>query len=202
MPLQRATVFVDGANVADDPTLARFAPEASASGDATLRLIAADKVQPVNTALVPNYADIFAGLKDKPWNTVDGVEYGLCGQRWWATALAAGGFDQGSRHAMRLARRSPRELDRCAARPQAPRQAPARLLMRGVLHILTAPDDALARVAIEQGARAGERVTVVCLPGAGRPALPPGVAVRRLPEELSYDGLLALIFEADDVLTW
>lgn len=74
--------------------------------------------------------------------------------------------------------------------------------MRGILHILTAPDDALARVAIEQGARAGERVTVVCLPGAGRPALPPGVAVRRLPEELSYDGLLALIFEADDVLTW
>ncbi len=49
----------------------------SASGDATLRLVAADKVQPVNTSLVPNYADIFPGLKDKPWNTVDGVEYGI-----------------------------------------------------------------------------------------------------------------------------
>jgi putative spermidine/putrescine transport system substrate-binding protein len=49
----------------------------SASGDATLRLVAADKVQPVNTSLVPNYADVFAGLKDKPWNTVDGVNYGI-----------------------------------------------------------------------------------------------------------------------------
>ncbi|MFN8168706.1 MAG: ABC transporter substrate-binding protein [Candidatus Nanopelagicales bacterium] len=49
----------------------------SASGDATLRLIAADKVQPVNTALVPNYADIFDGLKNQKWNTVDGVNYGI-----------------------------------------------------------------------------------------------------------------------------
>jgi putative spermidine/putrescine transport system substrate-binding protein len=49
----------------------------SASGDATLRLVASDSVQPVNTALVPNYADIFPGLKDKPWNTVDGVNYGV-----------------------------------------------------------------------------------------------------------------------------
>jgi putative spermidine/putrescine transport system substrate-binding protein len=49
----------------------------SASGDATLRLVAGDTVQPVNTALVPNYADIFPGLKDKPWNTVDGVNYGI-----------------------------------------------------------------------------------------------------------------------------
>jgi putative spermidine/putrescine transport system substrate-binding protein len=49
----------------------------SASGDATLRLVASDSVQPVNTSLVPNYADIFPGLKDKPWNTVDGVNYGI-----------------------------------------------------------------------------------------------------------------------------
>ncbi len=49
----------------------------SASGDATLRLVAADSVQPVNTSLVPNYADIFPGLKDKQWNTVDGVNYGI-----------------------------------------------------------------------------------------------------------------------------
>ena len=32
----------------------------SASGDATLRLIAAGDVEPVNTDLVPNYADIVA----------------------------------------------------------------------------------------------------------------------------------------------
>ena len=49
----------------------------SASGDATLRLIAADHVAPVNTDLVPNYADVYAYLKDKPWNSVDGQMYGI-----------------------------------------------------------------------------------------------------------------------------
>lgn len=49
----------------------------SASGDATLRLIAGDNVQPVNTDLVPNYADIFPGLKDQAFNTVNGVNYGI-----------------------------------------------------------------------------------------------------------------------------
>ena len=41
----------------------------SASGDASLRLIAAGDVAPVNTDLVPNYADVFAGLKKQPWNS-------------------------------------------------------------------------------------------------------------------------------------
>ncbi len=49
----------------------------SASGDASLRLVYGDLVQPVNTSLVPNYTDIFPGLKDKAWNTVDGVNYGI-----------------------------------------------------------------------------------------------------------------------------
>lgn len=49
----------------------------SASGDASLRMVYGDLVQPVNTSLVPNYADIFAGLKNKQWNTVDGVNYGI-----------------------------------------------------------------------------------------------------------------------------
>ena len=47
----------------------------SASGDASLRLIYGGDVAPVNTSLVPNYADIFAGLKNQPWNSVDGVAY-------------------------------------------------------------------------------------------------------------------------------
>src|SRR3954468_19820702 len=34
----------------------------SASGDATLRLIAGGDVAPVNTELVPNYADVYDGL--------------------------------------------------------------------------------------------------------------------------------------------
>ena len=49
----------------------------SASGDASLRLVRAGFVQPVNVALVKNYADIFPALKDKPYNTVDGVHYGI-----------------------------------------------------------------------------------------------------------------------------
>jgi putative spermidine/putrescine transport system substrate-binding protein len=49
----------------------------SASGDATLRLIASGDVAPVNTALVPNYADIFPQLKMQPWNSVGGVSYGI-----------------------------------------------------------------------------------------------------------------------------
>jgi putative spermidine/putrescine transport system substrate-binding protein len=49
----------------------------SASGDATLRLIAGGDVAPVNTKLVPNYGDIWSGLKDKPWNSVNGQMYGI-----------------------------------------------------------------------------------------------------------------------------
>jgi putative spermidine/putrescine transport system substrate-binding protein len=49
----------------------------SASGDATLRLIAGGDVAPVNTDLVPNYKDIFPALKNKPWNSVDGQAYGI-----------------------------------------------------------------------------------------------------------------------------
>jgi putative spermidine/putrescine transport system substrate-binding protein len=49
----------------------------SASGDATLRLIAGGDVKPVNVDLVPNYKDIYPALKDKPHNTVNGVHYGI-----------------------------------------------------------------------------------------------------------------------------
>jgi len=49
----------------------------SASGDASLRLIASGDAAPVNTGLVPNYKDVFDGLKLQPWNSVDGVAYGI-----------------------------------------------------------------------------------------------------------------------------
>lgn len=49
----------------------------SASGDATTRLIAGGIVAPVNTALLENYKNVFAGLKNLPHNTVDGVNYGV-----------------------------------------------------------------------------------------------------------------------------
>lgn len=49
----------------------------SASGDASLRLVAGGFVQPVNVDLIPSYAEIFEDLKDKDYNTVDGVHYGV-----------------------------------------------------------------------------------------------------------------------------
>ena len=49
----------------------------SASGDASLRMIASGDVEPVNTDLVPNYRDIQPFLKNRPWNSVNGVPYGI-----------------------------------------------------------------------------------------------------------------------------
>lgn len=49
----------------------------SASGDASLRLIAAGDVEPVNTDLIPNYADVYDYLKDRDWNSVDDQMYGV-----------------------------------------------------------------------------------------------------------------------------
>ena len=49
----------------------------SASGDASLRLVAAGDVAPVNTDLLTNYAGIDDFLKDQAWNSVDGQMYGI-----------------------------------------------------------------------------------------------------------------------------
>jgi putative spermidine/putrescine transport system substrate-binding protein len=49
----------------------------AASGDLSLRLIASDEAQAVNTDLVPNYEGVYDFLKDTEWNTVDGVNYGV-----------------------------------------------------------------------------------------------------------------------------
>ena len=49
----------------------------SFSGDATSRLMAGGIVTPVNTDLIPNYANIFEGLKNQTHNTLDGVPYGV-----------------------------------------------------------------------------------------------------------------------------
>jgi putative spermidine/putrescine transport system substrate-binding protein len=58
----------------------------SASGDATLRLIAGGDVAPVNTKLLANYGDIRSFLKEQPYNSVDGVMYGMP-QGWGANLL-------------------------------------------------------------------------------------------------------------------
>ncbi|WP_062382661.1 extracellular solute-binding protein [Demequina iriomotensis] len=49
----------------------------AASGDLTLRLVASELVAPVNTDLLENYEGIFDFLKNKEWNSVDGVSYGV-----------------------------------------------------------------------------------------------------------------------------
>jgi len=49
----------------------------SASGDASRRLIRGGFVQPVNVDILNTYPDIIPALKDKPWNTLDGVHYGI-----------------------------------------------------------------------------------------------------------------------------
>ncbi|MFD7921311.1 ABC transporter substrate-binding protein [Streptomyces sp. NPDC059740] len=49
----------------------------SASGDASLRLVASGDAAPVNTRLVPHYKDVFSNLKMQKWNSVDGVAYGI-----------------------------------------------------------------------------------------------------------------------------
>ncbi len=49
----------------------------TASGDASLRLIAGGRVQPVNIDLIPSWSTVDDRLKDAPWHTVDGVHYGV-----------------------------------------------------------------------------------------------------------------------------
>ncbi len=48
----------------------------TASGDASLRLIAGKRVQPINVDLVASWSTVDDRLKTAPWHTVDGVHYG------------------------------------------------------------------------------------------------------------------------------
>jgi putative spermidine/putrescine transport system substrate-binding protein len=59
----------------------------TASGDASLRLVAGKKVQPINIDLIPNWKNVDDRLKDAPWHTVDGVHYGTPYQ-WGPNVLA------------------------------------------------------------------------------------------------------------------
>lgn len=49
----------------------------TASGDASLRLIAGNRVQPINTDLIPSWKTVDERLQNAPWHTVDGVHYGV-----------------------------------------------------------------------------------------------------------------------------
>lgn len=49
----------------------------TASGDASLRLIAGKRVQPVNIELIKSWSTVDERLKNAPWFIVDGVHYGV-----------------------------------------------------------------------------------------------------------------------------
>ncbi|MDE4132480.1 ABC transporter substrate-binding protein [Phaeobacter sp. QD34_3] len=48
----------------------------TASGDASLRMIAGKRVQPVNIDLIPSWPSVDERLKEAPWHYVGGVHYG------------------------------------------------------------------------------------------------------------------------------
>ena len=58
----------------------------TASGDASLRLIAGKRVQEVNTDLVPSWKNVDERLQSAPWHTVDGKHYGVPYQ-WGSNVL-------------------------------------------------------------------------------------------------------------------
>ena len=49
----------------------------TASGDASLRLVAGHRVQPINTALIKSWSTVDPRLQSAPWNTVNAVHYGV-----------------------------------------------------------------------------------------------------------------------------
>ncbi len=49
----------------------------TASGDASLRLVAGKRVQPINVDLIPSWKTVDERLQNAPWYTVDGVHYGV-----------------------------------------------------------------------------------------------------------------------------
>ncbi|MGE3968869.1 MAG: ABC transporter substrate-binding protein [Dongiaceae bacterium] len=59
----------------------------TASGDASLRLIAGNRVQEVNTALIPSWSKVDERLQNAPWHTVNGKHYGVPYQ-WGSNLLA------------------------------------------------------------------------------------------------------------------
>lgn len=55
----------------------------TASGDASLRLIAGQRAQPINVALVPSYKKVDARLQKAPWHYVNNTHYGVPYQWGW-----------------------------------------------------------------------------------------------------------------------
>ena len=58
----------------------------TASGDASLRLIAGKRVQEINTDLIPSWKTVDPRLQNAPWHTVNGKHYGVPYQ-WGSNVL-------------------------------------------------------------------------------------------------------------------
>ncbi|MFH1137694.1 MAG: ABC transporter substrate-binding protein [Pseudomonadota bacterium] len=58
----------------------------TASGDASLRLVAGKRVQEINTDLIPSWKSVDPRLQDAPWHTVDGRHFGVPYQ-WGSNVL-------------------------------------------------------------------------------------------------------------------
>ena len=70
------------------------------------------------------------------------------------------------------------------------------------LHLVKGDHVGTAAAVIAADRAAGDEVTVAVLDGRGPAGIPPGVTVRRVPDDLSYEALVELIFAADAVVTW
>ncbi len=58
----------------------------TASGDASLRLVAGKRVQEINTNLIPSWNTVDPRLQSAPWHTIEGKHYGVPYQ-WGANVL-------------------------------------------------------------------------------------------------------------------
>jgi len=74
--------------------------------------------------------------------------------------------------------------------------------MARALHVFKGDHTAQATVVITAQVAAGDDVTVALIGGVDAPALPRGVTVHRVPDDIAWERLLELIFEADSAVTW
>ena len=95
----------------------------SASGDSSLRMIHANKVLPVNTALLTNWADVPDWQKAQNWNSLNGVAYGI--PHGWGANLLSWRTDK-------VLPRRPTRGRRCGTRTPPTRARSARTTRRPI----------------------------------------------------------------------